>query len=59
MIMACFAVLLIIIFIMWWSIMRMTFKISYYEAKLEHRAVDIEAVKFMPWYKVWIGYKED
>jgi len=32
--------------------LRMTYKISYYETKLENRWVDISKVKNMPWYKL-------
>ncbi|MCP4762003.1 MAG: hypothetical protein GY870_09480 [archaeon] len=32
-----------------------TYKIAYYEAKLENRGVDISEVKNMPFYKLWIN----
>ncbi len=34
---------------------RTDFKISYYETKLTNRDVDIDRVKTMPWYKLWIN----
>ena len=49
-----FFVVLILICIVW-KFCRDTFKIAYYEAKLENRNIDIYDVKNMPFYKIWLN----
>lgn len=46
---------LIIVATLCFTVQRMRFKISYYETKLENRNIEINHVKFMAWWKLWIG----
>ena len=49
--------IIVIICVLLFSHCRNTFKISYYETKLKNRGVDIDRVKYMPIYKLWLNHK--
>jgi len=45
----------IIVIILMWCNIRNSFKIGYYEQKLQNRGVEIFRVRTMPWYKLWLN----
>ena len=53
-----FIVILMLVLVMalqYFVNLRKTFKITYYETKLESRNVDIKKVQLMPWYRLWVN----
>lgn len=48
-------ILCIAIFFLLFFHMRNIFKISYYETKLKNRNINVDIVKNMPVYKLWVN----
>ena len=47
--------LIIVVVVQFFVHLRNQFKINYYEAKLLNRGVNIDRVKDMPIYKIWLN----